>query len=58
MPFEKTVTCTGGVEIWLNSLLFQVRDTIKNVIAQMGAALKDPEYDFMKGFVNFCGQVS
>lgn len=57
IPFEKPVMCTGGVEIWLNSLLMAVKDTVKNVIAAMAQCLVDPEYDFIKGFVSFCGQV-
>ena len=57
IPFEKHVVCTGGVEIWLNTLLNTVRDTVKNVIAAMAQALQEPDYDFIKNFVNFCGQV-
>lgn len=55
--FEKSVVCTGGVEIWLNTLLSMVRDTVRNVIALQCQALVDPEYDFIIGFVQSCGQV-
>ncbi|XP_072395911.1 dynein axonemal heavy chain 8 [Diabrotica undecimpunctata] len=54
--FEKTVTCQGGVEIWLNHLLNAIRDTVKNVCATQAQCFNDPEYDFISGFVHFCGQ--
>lgn len=56
--FEKPVTCSGGVEIWLNSLLFMVRDTIKTIIGQMATNLKEPDFDFVKNFALTCGQVN
>lgn len=56
--FEKTVHCVGGVEFWLNSLLNIVKETVRNVIAAQAQCLVDPEYDFIKGFITFCGQVS
>ncbi|KAJ8938536.1 hypothetical protein NQ318_016906 [Aromia moschata] len=56
IAFEKGVQCTGGVEIWLNQLLQTVRLTIKNVIAAQAQCFVDPEYDFVTGFVNNCGQ--
>ncbi|CAG9816206.1 unnamed protein product [Phaedon cochleariae] len=56
VPFEKGVQCTGGVEFWLNNLLQMVRDTVKNVIAAQSQCLADPDYDFIAGFVQFCGQ--
>lgn len=58
VPFEKSVQCAGGVEFWLNTLLQTVRDTVKNVVANMAQCLVDPEYDFIAGFVHFCGQVT
>lgn len=58
IPFEKAVVCVGGVEFWLNSLLSAVKETVKNVIAAQCQSLYDPEYDFIAGFVNNCGQVS
>nr|CAI5817756.1 unnamed protein product [Callosobruchus analis] len=54
--FEKGVVCAGGVEFWLNSLLQMVKDTVKNVIAAMAQCFNDPDYDFIAGFVAFCGQ--
>lgn len=57
IPFEKSVQCTGGVEFWLNNLLQMVRDTVKNVCAAQAQCLNDPEYDFIAGFIQFCGQV-
>ncbi|XP_025829635.1 dynein heavy chain 8, axonemal [Agrilus planipennis] len=56
VPLEKSVHCVGGVEIWVTSLLNVVRDTVKTVIAGMCQCFVDPEYDFIKGFVNYCGQ--
>lgn len=58
IPFEKPVPCTGGVEFWLNSLLQMVRDTVRNVLAAQAQCLSDPEYDFIAGFVQYCGQVN
>lgn len=56
--FEKSVQCTGGVEFWLNTLLNVVKETVRGVVAAQAQCLVDPEYDFIKGFVTFCGQVS
>ncbi|XP_022920277.2 dynein axonemal heavy chain 8 [Onthophagus taurus] len=56
IPFEKPVVCQGGVEIWLNSLLNAVKDTVRTVIALMSQCIADPDYDFIKGFIGFCGQ--
>lgn len=58
IPFEKPVICAGGVEYWLNSLLTTVKETVKNVIAVQCQALFDPEYDFVTGFTQNCGQVT
>ncbi|XP_044272703.1 dynein axonemal heavy chain 8 [Tribolium madens] len=54
--FEKPVQCVGGVEIWLNSLLEMVRETVKSVIASQAQLLNDPDYDFIQGFIPFCAQ--
>lgn len=56
VPLEKTVQCTGGVEFWLNTLLNVVKETVKNVVAAMAQCFVDPDYDFINGFTNFCGQ--
>lgn len=58
VQFDKPVHCSGGVEKWLNSLLNMVRDTVKTVIAVQCQCFKEPDYDFIAGFVAFCGQVS
>lgn len=55
--FEKPVQCIGGVELWLNSLLEMVKETVKTVIAAHAQLLTDPEYDFIQGFIPFCAQV-
>lgn len=57
IQFDKNVSCTGGVEFWLNTLLDTVKDTVKNVIAVQAQALVDPEYDFITNFQAYCGQV-
>ncbi|XP_050311595.1 dynein axonemal heavy chain 8 [Anthonomus grandis grandis] len=54
--FERGVVCQGGVEFWLNNLLSTVRETVKNVIAAQAQCFVDPDYDFISGFVTFCGQ--
>ena len=56
--FEKPVVCAGGVEIWLNTLLEMVKETVKTVIAGQAQLLSDPEYDFIQGFIPLCAQVS
>lgn len=55
--FEKPVAALGSVEMWLNSLLFVVKDTVKTVLAAMAQNFVDPEYEFIKGFTGYCGQV-
>lgn len=54
--FEKPVHCVGGVEFWLNSLLTVVIDTVRNVLAVQAQCFVDPDYDFVAGFINYCGQ--
>ncbi|KAB0798200.1 hypothetical protein PPYR_09193 [Photinus pyralis] len=56
IPFDKPVNCTGGVEIWINKLLDTVRDTVRGVIAVQAQCFVDPDYNFIQGFVGFCGQ--
>ncbi|XP_030752815.1 dynein heavy chain 8, axonemal [Sitophilus oryzae] len=56
--FEKPVVCQGGVEFWLNSLLFMVRETVKGVIAAQAQCLVDPDYDFITGMTAYCGQAA
>lgn len=56
VPLEKPVQCIGGVEFWLNTLLNVVKETVKNVVAAQAQCLVDPDYDFINGFMNFCGQ--
>lgn len=57
IPFEKSVKCAGGVEVWLNVLLAQVKQTVSGIIAAQAQCLTDPDYDFLKGFTSFPGQV-
>ncbi|KAK9891390.1 hypothetical protein WA026_014631 [Henosepilachna vigintioctopunctata] len=56
VPFEKPVQCAGGVEFWLNTLLSTVKATVQQVIAVQAQCLNDPEYNFVTGFQQFCGQ--
>lgn len=56
VPLEKAVQCAGGVEFWLNTLLNVVKETVRNVVAAQAQCLVDPDYDFINGFINFCGQ--
>ncbi|KAK4886462.1 hypothetical protein RN001_002733 [Aquatica leii] len=56
VPFDKSVNCTGGVEIWVNKLLETVRSTVRNVIAVQSQCFVDPNYNFIEGFVSSCGQ--
>lgn len=58
VQFERPVAATGSVEIWLNSLLTMVKETVKTVLASMAQNFVDPEYDFIKGFLGCCGQVN
>lgn len=58
VQFERPVVATGSVEIWLNSLLAMVKETVKTVLASMAQNFVDPEYDFIKGFLGYCGQVN
>lgn len=58
VQFERTVSATGSVELWLNSLLTMVKETVKTVLASMAQNVVDPEYDFIKGFLGYCGQVN
>ncbi|KAH9641787.1 hypothetical protein HF086_003913 [Spodoptera exigua] len=57
IPLEKPVACLGGVENWLNKLLDMMKETIKNIIANIAQTMaEDPEFDFIVGFWNFPGQ--
>ncbi|XP_072937033.1 dynein axonemal heavy chain 8 [Epargyreus clarus] len=57
IPLERPVTCIGGVEIWLNSLLDAMKDTVRNIIASISQTMAgDPEFEFLTGFWHFPGQ--
>ncbi|XP_044760955.1 dynein axonemal heavy chain 8-like isoform X2 [Coccinella septempunctata] len=56
VTFEKMVQCQGGVEFWLNILLNTVKSTVQQVIAVQAQCFVDPEYNFVTGFQQFCGQ--
>lgn len=57
VPLEKPVKCVGGVEIWMGTLLKSMQDTMKGIIAQIAISLYDAEFEFVRDFPNFCGQV-
>nr|XP_037867095.1 dynein heavy chain 8, axonemal isoform X2 [Bombyx mori] len=57
IPLERPVVCTGGVEIWLNTLLDTMKDTVRNIIANISQTMSgDPEFEFLVGFWFFPGQ--
>ncbi|KAJ0182474.1 hypothetical protein K1T71_001843 [Dendrolimus kikuchii] len=57
IPLDKPVVCIGGVEIWLNTLLDTMKDTVRGVIANISQTMSgDPEFEFLVGFWNFPGQ--
>ncbi|XP_052742928.1 dynein axonemal heavy chain 8 [Bicyclus anynana] len=59
IPLERAVSCIGGVEIWLNTLLDTMKDTVKNIIASISQAMSsDPEFEFLVSFWHFPGQAS
>jgi dynein heavy chain len=58
VPLEKVVECKKGVEYWLGSLLAAMQDTINGILANMAQSLKDPEFEFITEFPNFCGQAA
>ncbi|XP_045464438.1 dynein axonemal heavy chain 8-like isoform X2 [Harmonia axyridis] len=56
VQLEKYVQCSGAVETWLTHLLLSVKETVRAVIAAQALCLNDPEYNFVQGFQQFCGQ--
>ncbi|XP_060805314.1 dynein axonemal heavy chain 8 [Amyelois transitella] len=57
IPLDRPVACIGGVEIWLNTLLDTMKDTVRNMIANISQTMAgDPEFEFLVGFWNFPGQ--
>ncbi|XP_062548437.1 dynein axonemal heavy chain 8 [Armigeres subalbatus] len=56
VPLGRPVLCTGGVEIWLNRLLVEMQDTIRDILANMAQNLNNPEFEFISGFQTYCGQ--
>ncbi|KAI8438603.1 hypothetical protein MSG28_011048 [Choristoneura fumiferana] len=57
IPFDRPVVCMGGVEIWLNDLLDDMHDTVRNMIASIAQTMAgDPEFEFLVGFWSFPGQ--
>ncbi|KAL0851104.1 hypothetical protein ABMA28_006975, partial [Loxostege sticticalis] len=57
IPLDRPVVCLGGVEIWLNVLLDTMKDTVRNMIANIAQTMAgDPEFEFLSGFWHFPGQ--
>ncbi|XP_052892579.1 dynein axonemal heavy chain 8 [Anopheles moucheti] len=56
VPLANPVFCTGGVELWLGSLLGEMQDTIRTILAQMAHCLASPDFNFIVGFQEYCGQ--
>lgn len=57
IKLETVVNCTDGVEIWLGRLLEEMKSSMQEVLAKIAAELSDPEFDFIKDFQDYCGQV-
>lgn len=57
IKLENIVSCTDGVEIWLGRLLEEMINTIQCILAKIASELLDPEFDFVKDFQEYCGQV-
>ncbi|KOB76400.1 Uncharacterized protein OBRU01_03864 [Operophtera brumata] len=58
IPLDKIVSCMGGVELWLNSLLDSMKDAVRNIIALISQAMaSDPEFEFLVAFWHFPGQI-
>lgn len=58
IKLETVVNCTDGVEIWLGRLLEEMKSTMQEVLAKIASELFDPEFNFIKDFQDYCGQVS
>ncbi|EDS37982.1 ciliary dynein heavy chain 5 [Culex quinquefasciatus] len=56
VPLGRPVFCTGGVELWINRLLVEMQDTIRDILATMAQNLNSADFDFITGFQEFCGQ--
>lgn len=54
---DTPVKCTGGVEIWLGTLLKGMQQTIQSVLAQICGELSSSEFNFIRDFQEYCGQV-
>lgn len=57
VQLESTVKCSGGVEIWMGSLLKGMQQTVSSVLAQICGELSNPDFDFIRDFQEYCGQV-
>lgn len=57
IKLESVVNCTDGVEIWLGRLLEEMRNTMQEILAKIASELSDPEFNFIRDFQEYCGQV-
>lgn len=55
--FEKEVICTGGVEIWLNTLLIMHQQSVGNVISQGLQTISTEEFNIKQLIDNSILQV-
>jgi len=57
IPLDQPVIATGGVEVWLNSLLMMQRQSLNTVICNGAAFLSDPAFDLITMVETFPAQV-
>ncbi|XP_059616596.1 dynein axonemal heavy chain 8-like [Phlebotomus argentipes] len=57
VPMINLVSCTENVEIWLGELLKTMQDTIKSVTADMSRSVVEKDFDFVKNFDKYTGQM-
>ncbi|XP_067008020.2 dynein axonemal heavy chain 8 [Anabrus simplex] len=57
IALEKEVVCTGGVEVWLGSLLKMQQQSLAAVITEVAIYIKDPNFDVLEMIRRFPAQV-
>lgn len=58
ITLSKPIACRRSVEHWLNELLDTMKDTIGDLISQMWWMSKEVEFNYVRDFPTFCGQIS
>lgn len=54
---DNVVSCSGGVENWLNKLLFEMQSSIQSILGVMAMSLYSPDLNFTEDFQEYSGQV-